>query len=662
MKPNLWALPFFLILLQACSQSDDASYSENNSPALPNKLLRMNDEILSLRAPANPQRNAYFGDLHVHTAYSFDSVAFGTIATPYDAYRYAQGETIEHPAGYSLKLREPLDFYGVTDHAVFLGMMQDAMDPSTDFGKLSYSEPFHYLNAADNRNEFSLPMRAKAFDSLMPRVTADLKSGAIKQSMLDDITRRAWLDTIAAAELYNQPGKFTTFVAYEYTSRTDERGNLHRNVVFKGGDRLPAIPFSRLHSKQPEDLWRWMDGLRDEGIDTLAIPHNSNGSNGAMFALEDSTGKPLNSDYAALRMRNEPIVEVTQIKGTSDTHPSLSSRDEWADFEIMPFMIATRNDSKIAGSYVRDAYLRGIKLAEQGQANPYQFGLIGSSDTHVAATSDDESNYFSKAGLMDSTAELRGSVPMAAWKALLLPLVMEDGLIEVEGKKYLQGSSFEAWSASGLAGVWAEENTRDALFEAMQRKEVFATTGPRIKLRFFASNEFSEAIVDDNNRLKIAYDKGVPMGGQIAAQANTTPSFLLWAQSDARSQGLQRIQIIKGVVRDGVSQEQLFDVACSDGLQVDPNTRRCPDNGASVNLADCSTNPALGDDEFLTLWQDPEFNAQERAFYYVRVLENPSCRWSTWDANRAGVEPRADLAPTLQERAWSSPIWIEPAR
>jgi hypothetical protein len=647
-----------LVLLQACSGSDDATVSESDNPALPDRLLKENREILNLRAAPNPERNAYFGDLHVHTAYSFDAVAFGTVATPYDAYRYARGESIDHPAGYSLQLREPLDFYGVTDHAVFLGMMQDAMDPDTVFGALPLSEPFHGLNDEDNRNEFSLPKRAKAFDTLMPSVIGGLQNGSIKQSTLDDITKRAWLDTIAAAELYNKPGEFTTFVAYEYTARTDERGNLHRNVVFKGSDKLPAVPFSRLHGKKPEDLWRWMDSLRDQGIDSLAIPHNPNGSNGAMFALLDSNGEPLDREYAETRMRNEPIVEVTQIKGTSDTHPSLSSRDEWADFEIMPFMVATRKDSEVAGSYVRDGYLRGLQLAQQGAGNPYQFGLIGSSDTHVAATSDDESNYFSKAGLMDSTAELRGSVPLSAWKSLLLPLVMEEGIAEVDGEKYMQASSFETWSASGLAGVWAEENTRDALFDAMRRKEVFATTGPRIKLRFFAGYEFEPSIVDNVDRTKLAYEKGVPQGAELSAQDDKVPQFLVWAQADARSQALQRIQVIKGFIQaDGTTDEKVYDVACSDGLAVNPETQRCPDNGAQVSLDDCSTTPDKGDAELISLWQDPDFKPGEKAFYYVRVLENPSCRWSTWDAVRAGVAPRSDLAKTIQERAWSSPIW-----
>ena len=316
---------------------------------LPNQLLEVNQTILE-RRQYNPDRNAYFGDLHVHTGYSFDAYAFGTIATPYDAYRYARGEAIDHPAGYQVQLRQPLDFYAVTDLAMFMGLLKEAANTDTDFSRTEVAQPLHNLNAPDNYGTFSFFERSRIFATFLPAVLADLVDGTLDQKQLEPVTRSAWADSINAADQFYQPGEFTTFAAYEYTSSTDEMGNLHRNVVFRGTERLPAVPFSRFHSQNPEGLWDWMDGLREQGIESLSIPHNSNGSNGAMFALEDWAGDPMDDSYADQRMRNEPLVEITQVKGTSETHPGLSETDEWADFEIMPYRVATTLPSAQPGS------------------------------------------------------------------------------------------------------------------------------------------------------------------------------------------------------------------------------------------------------------------------------------------------------------------------
>ncbi|MDG1012579.1 MAG: DUF3604 domain-containing protein, partial [Luminiphilus sp.] len=463
-----------------------------------------------------------------------------------------------------------------------------------------------------------------------------------------------------AADQYNQPGKFTTFAAYEYTSSTDEMGNLHRNVIFQGTDRLPEVPFSRFHSQNPEGLWDWMDDLREQGVESLAIPHNSNGSNGAMFALADWAGDPMDDAYADQRMRNEPLVEITQVKGTSETHPLLSETDEWADFELMPFRVATTLDSIAPGSYARDGLLRGMAMSESGITNPYKFGFVGASDTHTGAISDDEANFYSKVGLLDGTPEMRGSLPASFLMRTIIKYNAPDFLKEVDGKDYLTLSTFATWGASGVAGVWAEENTREAIYDAFRRKETFATSGPRMKVRFFGGYDFDPAIIDDPEMAKNAYAQGVSMGSDLFAKGDSAPQFLVWAVSDAiGGVPLQRAQVIKGYVKDGEHAEQVYDVACSDGLSVDPETHRCPDNGARVNLADCSITPDLGAAELKTIWQDPDFEPGQEAFYYVRVLENPTCRWSTWDAVKAGVEPRPDLPKTLQERVWSSPIWYK---
>jgi Protein of unknown function (DUF3604) len=655
------------IVLTACSSSDDSldAIQKNEDVGIAgitrgvNSLFPANEEIMTLRTPPNPDRNAYFGDLHVHTAYSFDAYVFGTISTPDDAYRYAKGQALMHPTGYEVQLQAPLDFYAVTDHAMLMGLVKEAADTNSEFSRYEITKPLHNINAPSNMNEFSLPDRGKAFASFLPGVLSGLLDGSIDIPMVEKVTRAAWRDAIRAANEAYVPGSFTTFAAFEYTSSSDDQGNLHRNVIFRDSDRLPAIPFSRFNSLNPEGLWDWMDTLRGQGVESLAIPHNSNGSNGQMFTLTDWAGNPFDDEYSAQRMRNEPLVEITQIKGTSDTHPLLSPNDEWANFEITPYRVATKLYSEPAGSYVRDAYLRGLQVQAGGVLNPYKFGLIGSSDTHDAASSLSEKTFFSKAGMLDGTAELRGSIPASFLNGTVIKF-LDPGLVaEIDGKDYLSSSSFEYWSASGLAGVWAEENTRDSIYEAFRRKETFATSGPRIKVRFFAGYDFTPPVLQNPQLTTVAYQRGVTMGSDLPGSGDKSPAFIVWAAADPAGTPLQRAQIIKGYLENGEHQERIYDVACSNNLQVDPATGRCPDNGSGVDLADCSIS-GTGASELKALWRDPDFDASQDAFYYVRVLENPSCRWSTWDAIRAGEEPRSDLPKTLQERAWSSPIWYRP--
>ena len=381
-------------------------------------------------------------------------------------------------------------------------------------------------------------------------------------------------------------------------------------------------------------------------MEALAIPHNSNVSNGLMFPAKDWAGAELDANYAAMRMRNEPLVEITQVKGTSETHPSLSPNDEWAGFELYDTLIATDIVAKKPGGFVREAYRNGLELQSKFGFNPYKFGLIGSSDTHNAGGPVEEKYYFSKAGILDGTAERRGSVPSD----------IKHNFGKVDASK-----TFPFWSASGLMGIWAEENTRDALFDSMRRKETFATSGPRIKVRFFAGYNYKNTMLTNPDIIRKAYRDGVPMGSDLAAKGKRSPSFLVWASFDPNSTWLQRIQIIKGGVKNGESYEQVFDVACSDGLSPDSESHRCADNGASVKLDDCTVAPDKGAVELKALWQDPTFSSDDDAFYYLRVLENPTCRWSTWDALRAGESPMDGVPARIQERAWSSPIWYLPA-
>ena len=634
-------------------------------------------------APSNPDRIPLYGDLHVHTKYSFDAYIFGVTATPYDAYRYAKGEASKHPLGFDMKLREPLDFYAVTDHGFYMGMIENYADTSSEMSKKEWTKPMHNINRPENVNVESLGERADLFSSVLsqaivqpypywhPKLWKAWFTNNIQVALKSfdyDVHKSAWADVANAAEEFNDPGNFTTFIGYEFTTSTEvEGGNLHRNVIFNSSN-APIRPWTRIDSLNPEDLWTWMDSLRDKGVDSLAMPHNSNGSNGQMFEVETFRGNPISIEYAEKRMRNEPVVEMTQVKGTSDTHPLLSPDDEWADFEIMDKRVGSRPPtySMPQGGYVRDAYLRGLTLDWEGRGNPYKFGLIGSSDTHTGAGGFDEDNYWSKAGVLDGTDMGRGSVPLTQDRIDMLNQYADlynqpISIQEIDGRTYAD-VGFDQWSASGLAVAWAEENTRDSIFQAFKRKETFATTGTRMALRFFAGFDMESIDLDSEDMVKNAYAKGVTMGADLFSQDNQTPQFLVWAQRDKLGAPLQRVQIIKGWVESasGTPKEQIYDVACSDGLLVDPVTNRCPDNGARVNISDCSISNDVGAGELKTIWTDPDFDPTIKAFYYVRVLENPTCRWSTWDSIKAGVTPRPDLHQTIQERAWSSPIWYIP--
>ena len=691
MKNSLKVLTglFIIVSLWSCTSPNDiVDYSDD---------LAVIDPEPGSTPGYNEDKNVYFGDLHVHTKHSFDAYIFGTTATPDDAYEYAKGNAIQHPLGYDMQLREPLDFYAVTDHGFLLGSVEGWADPNN--GRAG-TEPFHNLNAPENLNQESIAARSQLFQSyvrniaqfsnIWTRTVAYITGDTARGSTIYDVDvhRTAWKDVIQSAQRHNDPGNFTTFVAYEYTASTTRSGNtqgasalgclltgngcnfegappfenanLHRNVIYKG-NKFTVEPFTRLKSVNPENLWSWMDDLRSRGVDTIAIPHNSNGSNGQMFEMENWEGLPISTQYAEFRMRNEPLVEMTQVKGTSETHPILSPNDEWADFEIMWQRVGNSSYSRPFGSYVRQAYLDGLGMEEEGRGNPYKFGMVGASDTHTGAISDDESDFHSKIGIFDGTAVGRGSVPISDADVELLTGGQDIRQLAFKkiGDRNFNNTIFNTWGASGLAAVWAEENTRDSIFDAFRRKETYATSGSRIKLRFFGGYDLDKSILDQDNLIKEAYKRGVPMGQDLAASEGKSPSFLIWAMRDKNAAPLQRVQIIKGWVEKTTGRpfEEVIDVACSDGLTPDPVTNRCPDNDALVDVSDCSISSDRGANEIKTIWTDDSFDSSVKSFYYVRVLENPSCRWSTWDAVKNGTKPREDLQPTIQERAWSSPIW-----
>jgi hypothetical protein len=614
-------------LLSSCGEQIAAPTAQSDQISSPTE-----------RAAPNALKNAYFGDLHLHTRNSFDAYIFNVRSTPDEAYAYAKGGTIKHAAGFDLKLNSgPLDFLAVTDHSEYLGVLP-AIDAEGDpYSKVPYAKELFSTDQAQVNSSFR-------------RFADTLNVGKRMEEYADLRTvKSAWGDTIEAAKRNYEPGKFTTLIGYEFTSAPGGR-NLHRNVIF-AGESVPELPYSALESQNPEDLWSWMEKQRQNGVEALSIPHNSNGSDGTMYERTKWNGQPVDKAWAELRARNEPLAEVTQVKGTSETHPLLSPNDELAGFEIMEWYIGQAKPvTKFDGGYVRKALKDGLELEAQVGVNPYKYGLIGSSDSHNSAGSYEENNYHSKVGIRDATPELRGSAPPSgkSWAEYKIP----DGI-----------TRFSTWGASGLTGVWAQENTREEIYGALRRKETFATTGPRIRVRFFAGYGIGASPLTSDEGVKNAYANGVSMGADLVGKTEGKPDFLVMAMRDANSAPLQRIQIVKGWLdAKGKAQEKVFDIACSDGGAISPQTYRCADNGATVDVKSCAYSEDKGDAELNAAWSDPEFDPKLNAFYYARVVENPTCRWSTWDANRLGVEPNPKLPKTIQERAYTSPIWFIPTK
>lgn len=577
----------------------------------------------------DPLRQALFGDLHLHTALSVDAFITQTRTMPDDAYRYAKGEAIDHVSGEKIRIKTPLDFLAVTDHGELIGVAAAMADPDNALSEIPIAKRItssDYEISQGAFREIVASAAAGQFDDVIPTLRAGLTM------------RDAWKQVVAAAEAHYVPGQFTTFVAYEWSSMPN-LANLHRNVVFRGID-VPMLPFTSANSNRPEDLWKFLDEWREDEGDVIAIPHNSNASKGLMYPLVNSDGQPIDSAYATTRMRNEPITEMTQFKGTSEVHPTLSPNDEFADFELWNTTVGAANViAPDIGGYVRNAYGRGLALEQKLSVNPYKFGVIGSTDSHNSSSAAEEGNFTGGHGNADKTADVR-----------------------LNSKPSTLVESSLAFSASGLAGVWAESNTRESIFDALRRKETFATSGPQIRVRFFGGLDYPADLGARPDAVKVAYASGVPMGGDLIHGAKESPKFFAWAARDPMSAPLQRLQIVKGWLDGEESRERVFDVACSDGLTPDPATARCPDNGATVDLESCAMSEDKGAGELSVVWSDPQFNATERAFYYARVIENPTCRWSTWDAMRLGVPPPSSVAATLQERAWSSPIWVYATR
>ncbi len=611
-----------LAALAACSPVDDPS------------LYPAYDAASAAPPPAKPAvayqetRHLLWGDLHIHTSYSTDAYVLGVRTTPEDAYVFARGGTIEHGAGYAIRIDRPLDFAAVTEHAEYMGAAR--VDEELDM-------PLQRRSLRQRLLEDSPLSLTYAFGRTVGSVKG-LERYA-HAAGVREIGLNAWQLMVDTAEAHYQPGVFTTFVGYEWTSMPDGQ-NLHRNVIYRD-THVPEYPFTSLDSENPEDLWDALDEQRGRGMTMLAIPHNGNVSNGLMYDRVMTDGSPFTAAYARQRMRNEPLSEIMQIKGTSETHPLLSPRDEFADFEIMSSQLSASGAfSEPRGSYARDALRAGIEYAHAEGFNPYRFGVIGSSDSHNASSSVQESNHHGKLPLMDGSAGLR------LGESIFLPGSMRRSA---------------RWGSAGLAAVWAQENTRESIYDALARKETFATSGPRISLRFFGGFDYQPQMLQRTDLLQVAYDLGVPMGGELApaapgeGESGDAPTFLLWSAKDPEGANLDRLQVIKGWVdARGQSHEQVYDVAWSDGRSLSADGRLGP-VGNTVNVAAASYDNSIGAGQLSAYWQDPDFDPGQEAFYYARAIEIPTPRWSTYDAARLGVE--APQPASIQERAISSAIW-----
>jgi hypothetical protein len=585
-----------------------------------------------------------FGDTHLHTMASFDAGAFGARLTPRDAYRFAMGQEVVSSSGIPVQLSRPLDFLVVADHSDNMGM----------FGDLLAGKP-NILADPQGKSWYALIKAGKGGEAAF-QIVNSFSAGTFPKALTyapgNPGYAAAWLDTIAAAEEYNSPGRFTAFIGYEWTSTTNGN-NLHRNVIFRdNGDKArqvePMVTIKPVGSDNPRDLWKWMEAYESKtGGRVLAIPHNGNLSNGRMFPLIDSfSGKPVDKEYAAARARWERLVEATQTKGDGEAHPYLSPNDEFADFERWDKgnlnLSVGKTKDMLEYEYARSALKNGLKLERQLGVNPYKFGLVGSSDAHTGLAAMEEDNFIGKTVGQEPSAERMSTTFM----------------------KDKSGRMIMDWevSSSGYAAVWAKENTRASIWDAMQRRETYATTGSRPAVRFFGGWDFTAADARTRLPAQVGYKKGVPMGGDLSrAPAGKAPSFLVAALKDPIGANLDRYQVIKGWLdANGQLHEKVYDVVWSGNRKRGANGK-VPAVGNTVDLRTATWTNTIGAPELITVWKDPDFDPRQPAFYYGRVIEIPTPRWTAYDAVRFGVTPPKGARMTITERAYTSPIWYSPS-
>lgn len=579
---------------------------------------------------ANALNNVYFGDLHSHSNLSFDAYIFGTRMGVGESYQFAKGEPIESTVGERMQLSVPLDFAAVTDHAEGFGIHKQCGDPESGKAIRKLCKRMEAPNAKlflelRKEGEQRPPVRATSGD-----VNDDAKAILFAQE--------TWAEIVALAEQHNDPGRFTTFAAYEYSPPLPDSGKVHRNVIFRGSD-VPGTAVSAFDAMTELDLWDQLEAGCHDPCEYMTIPHNPNKTWGVAFANHTLDGDLYTEDDWRLRARVEPLIEMFQIKGNSECSVGFGTSDEECNFEQFLSRCEPGQETGciFPTSMARDGLKIGLELEDEIGVNPFAFGMIGSTDTHNANPGDTEEwDFRGMAGMMSATAVRR---------------------IRKGGAKGGRGTLLR--NPGGLAAIWAPENTREALFDAMQRKEVYATSGTRIRLRFFASFGFERDMLDNPELLDMAYKEGVPMGSTLGRISEEVPEILVWAMQDPLSAPLDRVQIIKGWTENGETFETVQDVMCSGNRAIDPETKRCAEIISTVDLSNCAIDKSSGAAELKTIWTDPDYRSEQNAFYYARVIQTPTCRWSTYDSLRMGRVPPSGVPATSTEMAWSSPIWVK---
>jgi uncharacterized protein DUF3604 len=638
---NLLQGLIILILFTACGTTG-GKMQNGESPTLATTIKADKRESYSPYLDHNYPNNVYFGDTHLHTSYSTDAGLFGNVLGPEEAYRFAKGEEVTSSLGVKARLLRALDFLVISDHAENLGLAPMIAEANPSLLKIPWGKEIYDI-VQDGRMGDAYTF----WGTQLANADDPINNEAIMATM--------WGRNIEAAEKHNNPGQFTAFIGFEWTS-TPGGSNLHRNVIFRDNkDKTSKIlPMSVYDSDDPEDLWAYMAKYEEStGGSVLAIAHNGNLSNGLMFDdVTFTTKKPLDKDYAIRRSKYEPLYEVTQIKGDGEAHPSLSTTDEFADFETWDkgSFGAAKEAGMIKKEYAREALKQGLLYEKNLGVNPFKFGMIGSTDSHTSIASSTEDNNFGKATVAEpSDNPARFDEKITGY------------LPDPQGRDY--SILHRQTSSAGLAAVWSDENTRTALWDAMARKEVYTTTGTRMRVRVFAGYNFETKDINRPDFAKYGYTNGVPMGADLTkTPAGKSPSFLIKALRDPDWANLDRIQIIKGWLdANGELHERIFDVSVSDNRKINADGRCETTVGNTVNVSEATFDNSIGSPMLEGYWKDPDFDPSERAFYYVRVLEIPTPRWTTYDAKHFGIDLPTDVPTSIQERAYTSPIWYSPA-
>ena len=580
-----------------------------------------------------------WGEMHLHTSWSPDAVGGGTRVSPEAAYQLARGQEIVSSTGQPVRLSRPLDWLAIADHSDALGVVSDVIAGKPE---LMTDPQLRRWNKMFNAGQ------DQAMAAVMEMITAQ-GQGKVPAAIKDpEVFKDAWKRYTAIADKFNDPGHFSTLIAYEWTSNYGGGNNLHRNVIFRDNAEKAQqmLPLTTFQTENPEELWKWMERYEEKtGGDVLAIPHNGNLSNGLMFALETFEGKPLTKEWAETRSKWERLYEITQGKGTSEQHPSLSPSDEFAKFEIWDkgnLNVVPKKPGMLNYEYAREAFKHGLELQQKLGVNPFKFGLVGATDAHTGLTAAEENNFFGKFPSSEPSADRAN----------------EDAF-------NFDGRTVKGWElgASGYTGVWASENTREAIWDALHRKETYATTGPRMVVRFFGGFDFTPDDAQSRQPAVAGYEKGVPMGGDLtSAPKGKAPSFLVAALKDSLSGNLDRIQIVKGWIdNQGKAQERIYNVAWGDADRRKLDAKgNLPPVGNTVDTTKATWTNTIGDPELIAVWTDPDFDPAKHAFYYARVLEIPTPRWTLYDAVHYGIKLGPEVPLSLQERAYTSPIWYTP--